>query len=134
MWINDEKWNRIPAESLNGQADMAFMLNGGEAYAMIIHEEIDIPLVTLKNAAINNAKAVADDLEILLEEYRMVNDNQVICLQMQGSAQGASFVYFSYYYTSEKGAVQLTTFTNMEQFKAYRPHLESFLDGFVTFN
>tara|TARA_B110000091_G_scaffold109341_1_gene118544 strand:- start:682 stop:1020 length:339 start_codon:yes stop_codon:yes gene_type:complete len=108
-----------------------FDLKNGDLYAMIIPEKAEIPLLSLRELAISNAKDVAVDVKVDSEEYRTVNGIKVLMLQMSGTTQGVKFKYYSYYYSSSKGVVQVVTYTSLNLFESYKNKMEKFLNGFV---
>ncbi len=71
------------------------------------------------------------DAKIVKEEYRIVNNQKVLCMQMRGTIKGIKFVYFGYYYSDKSGTIQLLTYTSEELFKDLQKEFEEFLNGFV---
>jgi hypothetical protein len=129
--LNPKKWSFKKAESDEEAAEYSLQLKGKDAYAMVLTERIEIPLENLKGIALENAKAVSPDVKIVKEEYRVVNGVTVLCLQMNGTAQGIKFSYMGYYYSFEKGTVQFVTYTAQSLMKDYINDLEDLLNGFV---
>ena len=115
----------------NESAEYQFQLKGEDLYGMAIVERMEIPLVQLKDVAINNAINVAPDLKVTKTEYRFVNDLQVLHMQMEGTIQGMQFVYYGYYYSNAGGTVQLITYTSKNLFDTYKPVSEDFLNGLI---
>jgi hypothetical protein len=128
IYLNPKKWSFKKAKDAG---EYEFQLKEKEGYALLLAERIEIPLESLKSIALTNAQKAAPDAEIVKEEYRMVNGIKVLCLQMDGTIQGIRFSYFGYYYSSDKGTVQLLTYTSKSLFKDYQADLETFLNGFV---
>jgi len=131
IYIDPKKWSFAKGD--DGEAsEFEFTLKGKDAYAMIIAEKTEIPIETLKVIAIENAKAVAPDITITKEEYRKVNDNLVLLMQMNGSVKGIKLTYLAYYFSSPEGSVQLVTYSATNLFNAYKNDMEEFLNGFVS--
>lgn len=128
--LNPKKWS-FSKSGTNASAEYSLQLKGEDAYAMFIVEKIEVPLETLRNLALENARNAASDIKIIAEEYRIVNGTRVLCLQMDGTTQGIKFSYFGYYFSFEKGSVQFVTYTSQNLFKNYKPALEELLNGFV---
>jgi hypothetical protein len=128
IYLNPKNWSFKKAKDAG---EYEFQLKEKEGYALLLAERIEIPLESLKSIALTNAQKAAPDAEIVKEEYRMVNGIKVLCLQMDGTIQGIRFSYFGYYYSSDKGTVQLLTYTSKSLFKDYQADLETFLNGFV---
>jgi hypothetical protein len=129
VWINQEKWKQDAPADPPDPIKITFSHEKGDAYAMIISERISVPMESLKNLALSNAKEVAPDAHIVFEEKRIVNGKQVMCLQMEGTTQGIAFTYYGYYYGGPEGTLQVLTYTGKNLFAEYKPDLDDFLNG-----
>jgi hypothetical protein len=128
VWMNPDKWKQAgPAD----QSSIKTLFNhkSGDLYAMVIAERVSLTLQALKNAAIANAKRVASDLKVELEEPRQLNGKPVLLLKMTGTVQGSPFVYYGYYYGGKEGSLQVVTYTSSNLFDEYKNDMQEFLDG-----
>jgi hypothetical protein len=133
VFINPKKWKFTPGESGDaGEYDFDF--RNGDVYGMIITERTEIPLEALKDIAVKNARDVAPDIDVAEEEYRMVNNKKVLCLQMNGTIKGIQFSYFGYYFSSPNGTIQFLTYTSKNLFLDNRNEMEELLNGLVITN
>jgi hypothetical protein len=98
---------------------------------MLITEKLKVPLETLISIAIENGKKAAPDLKVIKQEYRIVNGVKVMMMQMSGTIQGISFVYYGYYYSNESGSVQFLAYTSQDLLNNYSDDIEELLNGFV---
>ncbi len=130
VYLDPKKWS-FEKKTGDGASEYEFHTREKDLYGMMISEKIEMPLETLKVAAFKNAQDAASDIKIVKEEYRRVNGNLVLMLQMNGTIRGIKFCYFGYYYSSSKGTVQLLTYTSANLMDEYRKELELFLNGFV---
>ena len=121
-------WKKSEKPS-NAVAEVEFVDNENDAYAMVIAERISIPLEALKNAAVQNMRAVDNEAAIVKEEKRVVNGKPVLAMIMNVKTQGAAFTFYSYYYTGDEGSFQVVTWTGQNLFKELQPELEEFLNG-----
>jgi hypothetical protein len=128
--LNPKKWDFKKAEA-GAAAEYNFDLKNKDAYGMIITERVEIPLETLKNLALKNARAASPDIEVVKCEYRTVNKKKVLYMQMEGSVEGINFTYYGYYYTYEGGAVQLLTYTSRNLALENKSDMEDLLNGLV---
>jgi hypothetical protein len=92
---------------------------------------MSIPLETLRTIALSNAQKAAADAKETSAEYRTVNKKRVLCLQFSGTIQGMKFKYLGYYYSNNKGTIQLLTFTTEQFFDDLQKDFETFLNGLV---
>ena len=132
IWINPKSWSFTKGTE-NDAFEFQFQKKGGDLYAMLISEKMQIPIETLKGIAIENAKSAAPDIKVIKEEYRNVNGIQVLMMQMSGTIQGMRFTYYGYYYSNTNGTIQLLTYTGENLFPNYRNDIEEFLNGLVEY-
>lgn len=130
VWLDSKKWKFNKATN-NESAEYELQYKDGDLYAMLITEKIEIPLESLKTIALENAISVAPDAKVVKEEYRMVNGNKVLMLQMNGTTQGIKFSYYGYYYSNENGTVQFVTYTSQNLINQYKSICEDILNGLV---
>lgn len=130
FWLNPKEWSFKKAQDNEG-AEYELQLKDGDLYGMIISEQVEIPLESLRTIAVDNAKTAAPDTKIVKEEYRTVNGKKVLMMQMDGTMQGIKFSYLGYYYSNSNGTVQFITYTSQNLLKRYRSKCENLLNGFV---
>jgi hypothetical protein len=129
IWIDENKW-RISEDKFNPAAEFCFAHTGRDAYAMIIDETIQMPLEVLKNAALESTKKTAPDAQIIFEEKRTINTNEVLYMKMKGTVQSIPFTYLGYYYAGKAGTIQLITYTAQDLFDKFEADFIDFLNGF----
>lgn len=129
-WINTDKWVFSKATD-NPEAEYQFQLKGKDLYGMTITEEAQIPLETLAHLALNNALSKVPDAHISKQEYRIVNGNNLIYLEIIGTFQGIKFNYLGYYYSDSSGCTQLITYTTTNLVDKYRSEINDFLNGLI---
>jgi len=131
FWVNPKTWSFIKSTDASSDAEYDFELKGEDLYGLVITEKVEIPLKTLKQLAIENARSIAPDMKIVKEEYRNVNGLEVLLLSMQGTMQRIKFAYYGYYYSNENGTVQFITFTSQNLINQLIEEIESLLNGLV---
>lgn len=127
IWYDNTKW--VIVNQADDQGRIHFKLKRGDAYAFVLIEEIGIPIATLREVALENAKAAAPDARIIFEENRTVNKTQVLCMKIEGTVKGIPFRYYGYYYGGKQGSIQLLTFTGQGIFEKYEQDFTDFLNG-----
>jgi hypothetical protein len=129
LWINPAKW-RLSTYRSNPEAVLEFANTAGNAFAFVITENLVIPPEAIANVALSNARAAAPDARVVLEDKRRVNGHEVLCLQIEGTAQQAvPFTYLGYYYSGAHGTVQVVTSTTQQAFAANQADLVDLLNG-----
>jgi hypothetical protein len=129
VWLDAKKWSFKKANS-QAEAEYSFTLKGQDLYGMLITERVQLGLETLTDVALENAKAAAPDAKITKKEYRIVNGNKVIYMEMQGTIQGANFTYFGHYFSNSSGTTQLLVFTGTSLTETYKGDIQNILNGF----
>jgi hypothetical protein len=129
FWINPKKW--AFKKGADGEpSEYTFQLIGEDLYAMAINEQIQMDVENLANGALQNARAVAPDTKIIMQEYRDVNGKKVLHMQMEGTVQSIKFIYFGYYASDEKGSTQYLAYTAKNLASKYESEIYTFLNGF----
>jgi hypothetical protein len=132
LWYIPAKWTVYPKpERLSPDASFALIHKTKDAYALGIIERISMPLETLKKIAVDNAKNVAPDAEVVLDEERQINGNTASIMGITGTIDGIPFRYHSYYWTGENGSVQVITYTSQNLFAEYHDDFNDLLSGIV---
>ena len=129
LYYNPETWE--PQDSKFSAAEFFFHHVDGDVYAMVISERLAMPLETLKNAALKNARTAGQDLKVKSEETRLVNGQEVLSMQFDCTVQGVPFAYSAYYWSGEPGSVQVLIWTGSNLLMDYREDIEGLLDGLV---
>jgi hypothetical protein len=132
IWINPKKWT-FKKQSVNADVEYEFQLRGEDLYGMFITEKLEIPLSSLKKIAYENATLAAPDAIVTEEEYRTVNDLDVLMMKMEGTIDGIRFIYHGYYYSNESGTMQLVMYTGKNLMEDYVQEAIAFLNGLSEF-
>ena len=130
VWLNPKKWAFKKAVN-NKDAEYELQLKDEDLYGMIIAEKIEIPLETLRGIALDNARSVASDIYVAQQEYRNVNDQRVLFMQMNGTMQGVKITHYGYYFSNPGGTVQFLTYTAQNLMNGYQKECEELLNGLV---
>ena len=126
IFYNPKKW-KPKGDEEGGRT--SFVHADGDAQAIVLTERIQMPIENLEKVAIDNAKLAAPDTVITHRETKRVNGLDIVAIQMKGTIQGTRFCYYNYYYSCEKGVIQILTFTSQNLFNEYKPDFEDFLNG-----
>ena len=131
VYINPNEW-KFRKSVDNEDAEYEFQHKTFDIYGLLIPESTQIPIETLKGIALDNARTAAPDIVIDDQEYRTVNDNYLLMMQLKGSVQGIKIIYRGFYYSNEHGTVQLIMYTGQNMLDKVKPEIEKFMSGFVT--
>ncbi|HLP71504.1 MAG TPA: hypothetical protein VK155_01290 [Bacteroidales bacterium] len=128
VWINPKDWI-FSKGAENEDAEYSFQKRDDDLYALLLTEKTPIPLETLKDIALENAKKVAADAMITSEEYRNVNGLKILMLKMSATIQGIRISYMGYYYSNANGTIQFLTYTGENLAESFSPDIENLLNG-----
>ena len=128
IWLNPKQWS-FQKSKANSEAEYQFMLKGQDLHGLLITEAIQIPMETLTQIALDNARKAAADAKVVSRQYRVVNGQKMIAMEIIGTIQGIKFHYYGYYYSNSKGTTQLLTYTSDNLFGKYKGEAEQFLNG-----
>src|ERR1700740_776968 len=127
VWIDQQKWTQNPSN--NDPIKITFIHQGETSYAMVIAEKAHVSTDALERAALSNAKKVAPDITLLFKEKRVVNGKSVLCMEMTGTVQGTSFMYYGYYYGGPEGTLQVICYTTLELFDQAKADFDEILSS-----
>ena len=131
IWYDPAKWTvRQDADS---EGRIHFKLKRGDAYALVLIEEIPVPTRNLKSVALANAKEAASDAKITFEGTTTIDGKEVLILKMDGTVQEIPFRYYGYYYGGKNGTIQVLSFTGQAIFQKYEDEFTEFLNGLVIY-
>jgi hypothetical protein len=133
LWINPNKW-RMQETSDNPDAEFYLSHASGDAYAMVIAERISMPISSLKNLALANAKKAGPDAEVVFQEERVVNGTKVHHMRIDVTMQGISFSFYGYYWTGQAGSLQVVAFTGRSLLEEFKEEFANLLAGLIVTN
>jgi len=127
--INPKKWTF--KKNPHNSVEFKFKLKNSDLYGMVISEQVEINVEDLVKIAFENAKKAAPDAKIIKKEYRIVNGQKVIYMEMAGTIRSIKFKYLSYYYSNSAGSTQYITYTAQNLVSKYITEIDTFLNGFT---
>ena len=131
VWINTSDW-KFNNDDNNDDSEYFFEYQHGDLYGMAIVEELEIPIDNLAKIALENAKYLMNDIQVVTQEYRFVNGQKVLFMEFGGSVEGMQITYDGYYYSDLGGTIQLIVFTGTNLVNKYKNKIEEFLNGLVS--
>ena len=124
------KWDR-EIKKLQSGTDMEFHYKNSEGFILTIYESVELPMATLRNIALSNARGVSSDFEILEQEMRTVNDQPMLYMRFNATIQGIKFAYMGYYASFPEGSLQVLAFSYLDIFDSLKPAFQDFLNGII---
>jgi hypothetical protein len=131
VWYDQTKWKQSQAPDAKGK--VVFQLIGEAANAVVYGEGTEVPISFVKEIVLNNFQKLNEDVKVILEEKRVVNGREILCLKVEGKSKQIPIpiISYGYYYGGKEGTIQVITFTGKNLFGKYEGELTNFLNGLV---
>ncbi len=126
--IDPKTWSFSKSKDA-GATEYTFQLKGQDLYGMLISEQIEIGIEALAKLALTNARNAAKDTKVTKKEYRIVNGNKLVYMEMRGTIESVDFTYRGYYSSNKGGTTQLVTYTGSTLVEKFAPQINDFLNG-----
>ncbi|MEP6645574.1 MAG: hypothetical protein ABJC12_00675 [Saprospiraceae bacterium] len=132
-YLDPKKWTFKKAAETEAAE---YEINNTESglYGMMITEKLNLPLESLANIALDNARDAAPDVKVVQKEYRYVNGLKVLMMRMTGTIQDIKFSYYGYYYSINGGATQFLVYSSEDIVDKNIALIEDLLNGLVEIN
>lgn len=130
FWIDSNNWSFVKKEVYEA-AEYELDHKSGSLYGLIITEHLDVPLTSLANIALQNARDAAPDIKVIEREFRKVNGTTVLMMRMVGTIQDIRFSYFGYYFSGSGGSTQFLVYTSEDYMAENLETVQDLLNGFV---
>lgn len=130
VWLDPKAWKFYKAQE-NPDAEYELEHTSLDLTALILTEDFGFPLDSMRNIAFENAVDFIPDTEIVNQEYRRINDQKVLHLEMQGSYHNLPVTYYGYYFANDYGTIQLLIVGLTKIIKDNLTEVEMLLNGLV---
>ncbi|MEO0853767.1 MAG: hypothetical protein AAFY15_09740 [Cyanobacteria bacterium J06648_11] len=128
LWFDPKSW-RVDPNNDNDAAEFALNHASGDAYALVIAERLGMPMSALEQLALNNAREVSSDIQIVREESRTINGITMEVMQLEGTIQEIPFTFYGAYWVGDAGTLQVVTYTGQNLFEEFEAELTQLLNG-----
>jgi hypothetical protein len=112
------------------QGTYQFQHTGGELYVRVVSERLQIPIESMPEVAITNARAADPKAKITRQGYRTVNGLRMLYLDFEATPSGIPIAYVGHYYSDASGTVQVIAWTGRNLLEEHRDEIERFVSGF----
>ncbi len=127
VWMESSKWIRSDKGKAPNRKE--FLHSKGDSYAILISERIGIPISTLREIVLQNARESATEVKVINEERRIVNGVEVLHIRMKVVIQGIPFTFAGYYFGGDEGSFQVIGYTSENLFPSYEKDIFDMLNG-----
>jgi len=119
-------------ESDGKDAEFGFTSRKKNSWGLMINESIGVPLKSMRTVQIENLKEKATNIEVLKEEYIVVNGIEALHLRIKADVKelgDLSCIYCTYSTSAKNSTTQLTSFTTEINFKTCSEDMYELLNG-----
>jgi hypothetical protein len=127
--INPKAWTFKKGNDAQN-AEFELKLKGGDLYGMAITERMVVPMAGLGEVVQQNMLDLVPNATIVKQEYRIVNGNKVVYVEITGSISGINAKYFGYLHSNKSGTTQYIAYTGENLEDKYKSDIDDFLNGF----
>jgi hypothetical protein len=107
-----------------------FQYSAGDLWLRVITERLEIPMESMADIMLANAKSVDPNAKIVRRGSRTVNGLRMLFLEIEGSTSGVPFSYYEHYYSDSFGTIQIVGWTGRSLLNEYRDTIERMVSGF----
>jgi hypothetical protein len=131
VYINPKSFE-FKRDTKNSDNEFDFNNRKKTIYGFMINEGIDIPLSNLREFKINSLKEKATGVDILDDEYRIVNGITVLYLRIRAITKDTGeipLIFCMYLATSKSSTTQLVSWTTETNFNKSSDEIFELLNG-----
>ncbi len=126
--FNPDKWKQTPSHEA-GQ--FALLHSSGDGHALVIAEPVAVPLDSIQDVALENARLADPDAKMVFREKRKINGVVLWVLKIEAKTGTVPMVYWGYYYAGQNGTVQVVTYTTKTLLPGSESDFMELLNGLV---
>jgi hypothetical protein len=131
LWFDVSRWVPQPPSPDAPNTQAVFSFREAQAMAMLVLEPSEVPLPQLVEATVNNLKGMANNVRLVAQEYRDVNDRFLLCVRIDGSLGNENFTYYNYYYPGKGYTLQFTLYAPRPVFLRFQESIRGLMNGLV---
>jgi len=133
LWYQPEQWMPVDPSEYNPSAQvvLTFLPSQGEITALLTVVPQAVDLKSLVKVVKADALTIAQNVRLVAQEMRLVNDRYLLCVRMDGSLQDQNFTYYTYYRQAEAYTIQLTVYASRAAFLSFQSQVQALLNGLV---
>jgi hypothetical protein len=103
----------------------------GDLYLRVFGERVEIPLDKYEDMIVGDMRPNAPDAKVVRRGYRMVNGQRMLLLEIEATAKGIPFTFYTHCWSDGQGTVQIMGWSGRNVMKEFRPIIEAFVSGFT---
>jgi len=129
LYYDPTKW--ISQKLDDGSADYQIQSKAGEIYARLITERMSLTMDYVRTFIEQNASKKTESFEVFEEGEKIINGTSIKYLKAKVKLYSNNLIFYWYYWTGEKGTVQLYSYSNNKLFDEKYDDIQNLMDGLV---
>jgi hypothetical protein len=126
--IDESKW--VQKKATAQSHEFAIQHVDGDVFGFTIPERIEVPLESMKEIILENAREGGfENVKIIEEENRIVNGKKFLFVVMEGMYKRIAMTFTYYVYSGNSGVLQFGTYTSRNLQNQYRNDIIDLLNG-----
>ena len=125
------RWSEAP-NLIPGESEYGFKLPFGAGFAATIYEVMSIPIPTMREIVLSNARqGIGGNVTVVNEEHvKVPGGGKALRLEFRViSPEGLDVTMVNLMHSNEQGTLQVVTWTTTDLMERYRDELRRFQDG-----
>lgn len=128
-YYDSKKWSFSKHE--NKDSEFVFQLKSARVKAMMLCEKSTAPLLIHRDAVFANIKKVVPDAQLIYQEYRNVNGQNVLQIEITGTVGAYPCMYWGYLVSGAAGSTTWLAFGTQELVSQNKVDIETLMNGLV---
>lgn len=128
-YYDSKKWSFSKHE--NKDSEFVFQLKSAPVQAMMLCEKSTVPLLIHRDAVFANIQKIVPDARVTHQEYRNVNGQNVLQIEITATVGAYPCVYWGYLVSSSAGSTTWLAFGTQELVSQNKADIETLMNGLV---
>lgn len=124
------QWRSVAAPTADGYQSQNFQHANGEVFFRVVTERSELPLTSMPEIALTNAKTADPNAKVVRKGWRTVNGARVLVLQIDATYGGVPIVFLGHYYSDKAGTIQVVGWFTRNLLDQHRGTIDSVVSGF----
>jgi len=117
-------------QSINAAGVSQLSYLPGDLWVKVITERIEVPVDSLPDIVLSNAKDEDPNAKIVKRGWRMVNGTRLTFLEYELSIKGIQVTFYNHMCSGPFGTIQIAAWTGRSLIDEFRPVIERLVSGF----
>jgi len=128
IFYNPKKW-KVTETIIGGDGEFIFTHENSTIEAEILPERYPSSIEVTKKIFLNNERDFDPNIEIISEEIKNINGNEILVMKLQGQIEDTPYMHYDYLYSDDKISIHFNCAGELELMKYYEQDIFELLNG-----